>query len=123
MAGGCTNIYTSRRTMHEKCLWWRRNNDDRDLSVLAEETVPAGSFTAKSESASNYRKQELGSMFLFDENTTTISTNDDVDILTGDFVKYQGTYWRVLNVQQVPQRRETEFSARVDMRTYIQMKR
>lgn len=106
-----------------KCKYWVRNNREKDLSELVHEKKPDGTFYAKEITAQTYQDNEIGNMFMFDQNSVTVFTLDSVDIKENDVVEYSGNYWNVNNVQRVSIKKQTEFLERTDNRTYIQLRK
>lgn len=123
MTGGSIDLFTSRRVDFDLCTYWSRDNDESDLSEYAHENEPSGAFYAKDENPSTLQKQDIGGIFLFDENTITLSTPDAVDIKAGDVVSYDDNYWAVRNVQEVWVNKNQQFMKSSSKRTYIQLKR
>lgn len=123
MTGGSIDLFTSRRVDFDLCTYWSRDNDESDLSEYAHENAPTGTFYAKDENPNTLQKQDIGGMFLFDENTITLSTSDAVDIKAGDVICYDDDYWAVRNVQEVWVNKSQQFMKNPSKRTYIQLKR
>lgn len=120
---GCIDIYTSRRTKHSKCRYWKRDDRNKDMSELAHEKAPDGIFYAKPVSASSSQSQDVGNMFMFDRNDATIVTDDAVDIDDEDVVEYDGSIWCVSNVQSSAYEKQSEFTSKTCERTYIRLRR
>ena len=47
MAGGCIDIYQSRRTEHDKCYYWKIDEEDLDLEEYTHNNKYDGRFYAK----------------------------------------------------------------------------
>lgn len=123
MAGG-VNVFTSRRLNHRRCRWWARNEDIRDLSRLVREKRPEGVFYAREISADAKSKQGINSAFLFDSESVTITTDDDVRGIRPDCaVEYDGQVYRVMDVQTRKHQRESQFMRAEDVTTYLRLKR
>lgn len=123
MTGGCINIDTSRRTRHNECFYWKRDENNRDLSEYTYLKAYDGIFYAKEENSKMKQKNVIGNAFMFNESNVTISTSDSINIESGDIVKYQKKIWRVVSVQERDIHRQSEFLDDEDKITYIQLKR
>ena len=123
MAGGCIDIYTSRRTEHEKCYYWKRNEDNRDLSEYAYEEYYDGFFYAREYVAEFFQKQNVSNTFMFDSSTITLETKDKVEIEPNDVIFYDENYWRVVNVNKVEYHKNSQFGKKKSYQTFIQIKR
>lgn len=123
MAGGCIDLYTSRRTNFFKCKYWVRNDNDYDLEELTHNDEPSGSFYAKEENSIQLQSNVVNGAFMFDEQSVFISTTDVVSMKKGDAVLFDGEYWNVINVQVRDIHRNSQFMKRKSKKTYIQLKR
>lgn len=120
---GCINEYTSRRVNFELCYYWKRNDEEKDLSEYLLEEVPNGRFYAREITAFTNRKQEINNTFLFDETTITIETNDTIEAKVGDVVYFDDEVWVVLNIQRKHIHKNKQFLKADYNRTYLQLKR
>ena len=120
---GCIDIYTSRRTAFEKCRWWARDDDEVDLETYAHENKPSGSFYAKEANAFANEKGDINGIFLYDENTITLETQDAVDVKAGDIVEFDGELWHALNVQKREFHKSKQYFTQRFFKTYMQLKR
>ena len=77
--GGSFDLWGSRRINFEYCEWYERDEKaTKDLSKLVYKSKPTAIFYAKEISAESRQKQEFGGLFLGDESTIQIATQDDV---------------------------------------------
>lgn len=121
---GFADPSVSRRVNFERCLWWRRDSGDQDLSELALRTKPSGSFTAREMSASSHTKKELEGAFLFDAGSATIATEDPVGAKPGDAVRFKGLIWAVADVQFREMRKRSAMTdGPVPGTTYLRLRR
>lgn len=82
--GGSFDLWGSRRINFEYCEWYERDEKaTKDLSKLVYNKKPTAIFYAKETSAESRQKQELGGLFLGDESTIQIVTQDDVEGIKG----------------------------------------
>lgn len=119
---GCIDIYTSRRTEHNKCCYWKRLEETYDMEEYSHSNECDGVFYAKEISPQTLQKQIVGGMFMFDESTISLVTHDAVNIAQGDLVKYDDQYWNVLNVQKIRVKKQSQFLKNTSYKTYIQLK-
>ena len=63
------------------------------------------------------------SPFIFDENSTTIKTNDYVDLKEGDLIEFQEEIWFVKNCQEKKVNKNRQFMKKPMKFSYIQIKR
>lgn len=122
MATGCCNIYTSRRTNFEECLYWKRDDQDKDLETYTHENKSSGRFFAKEISPLAKKKLVIGGVFMFDSKTIMLETNDSVEINAGDIVKYENKLWNVSDVQELEFHKNSQFMKKVDYKTYISLR-
>lgn len=115
------DIYRSRRTLHHKCYWWSVNRESRaDASAIRANEDPSGVFYACDESQRQRREAEAMGAISYETRQITIRTEDVVDgIKPRDVVEFDGTLWRVANIQQRDVHRQTEFSRAPSVTTYL----
>lgn len=124
MAGGCIDLYNSRRCNFDKCYYWTVDESNNyDLDELVYKSKPNGFFYAKESSAENKNKNNINGMFLFDKSSITIQTNDDVIIKSGDIVKYENEFWQVSNVSIRQVHKNSQFLKKISRKTYIQLRK
>ena len=121
MRRGLLDTFLSRRTMHDKCFYFKRidyQEYDTDSSVLEYDYADAnGFFYAKPVSAEDISANPIAGAFLFDVNTITLQTTDDIsDLERNDIVVFRKQKYRVDNIQQIPYRNTNDF---VDDITYV----
>lgn len=122
MAHGSIDIYTSRRNEFDECAYWSRDDDEQDLSKYAYENDITGIFYAKEMSALSTQKNNVGGVFLYDEDSITIETSDIVSIKAGDIVRYDDKLWLVMSVQKKEIHKRKQFLKDSFYKTYIQLK-
>lgn len=95
------DIFQSRRNYNEPCRWWSRNeHSEYDDDSLIMKRVPTGTFMAREVSPETSQNAVIAS-FMFEKNTITIKTPDDINGITrNDLVEFQGEKWIVENVQK-----------------------
>lgn len=123
MATGCCNIYTSRRTNFEECYYWKRNDQEIDLDTYVHDNKYSGRFFAKEISPKTKKKMIISGIFMFDSSTIALETNDSIEINAGDIIKYEDTYWTVVDVQELEFHKNSQFMKQVDYKTYIQLRK
>ena len=85
---------------------------------------PTTIFYAKEISAESRQKQEFGGLFLGDESTIQIATQDDVEgIKGGDLVKFRGQMWHVTGTQATEVHKQGQFLDKTTKTTYIGLRR
>lgn len=108
MAGGCIDLYTSRRTYNIRAKYWKVDDKSKRYNDLVYNTLPSGVFYCKYENAFNNEKNDLSRSFRFDINTIQIKTEDDIrDINSDDIVKIDDKIYLVESVQKVINQRTT----------------
>lgn len=122
MRGGI-DLFLGKRTHYHKCVYWKRDDDDKTLEEITHENAPNGRFYAKQENNRTNSANIIAGVFMFDNETITLSTNDKVDIIKNDIVYYENQYWNIVNVQEVEIHKNSEFMSNVSKVTYIQLRR
>lgn len=122
---GCTNVTLGKRTHFHRCEYWKRNNDNTiSLDMLVHEKKADGRFSARQENNRTNNANIVAGLFMFDNESITLSTFDSIDIIKNDVVKFENQYWNVVNVQYVEQHKNSEFMTKgIGKRTYIQLRR
>ena len=123
--GGSFDLWGSRRINFEYCEWYERDEKaTKDLSKLVYKNKPTTTFYAKETSAESRQKQELSGLFLGDESTIQIVTQDDVEgIKGGDLVKFRGQMWHVTGTQSTEVHKQGQFLDKTTKTTYIGLRR
>lgn len=122
MAGGCIDLYTSRRIYNIRAKYWKVDDSTKSFDDLIYNTIPSGVFHCKIESALNNEKNDINNTFRFDMNTIQIKTEDNVnDINSDDLVKLNDTLYRVESVQKTINQRTT-YSNRPHFIYYISLR-
>ena len=123
--GGSFDLWGSRRINFEYCEWYERDEKaTKDLSKLVYKSKPTAIFYAKEISAESRQKQEFGGLFLGDESTIQIATQDDVEGIKGvDLVKFRGQMWHVTGTQATEVHKQGQFLDKTTKTTYIGLRR
>ena len=121
MAVGGINLRTSRRVNFNKCAYWNRKDKDVDKEEYAHNNAVNGYFYAKEVSPITKNKNVVNGLFMVDRNQTTLYTTDRINIESGDIVKYNDDLWRVVDIQEVPIKKQSQFMHQVDCETYLQL--
>lgn len=121
---GSIDLWASRRADFERCEWWKRdNNATKDLSHFVLEKKPQGVFYAQEANSESFKNSQYGGVFMSRETNITLKTSDTVnDIQEGDVVKFQGSLWRVTDVQVSEIHKQKQFLDEVSKITYVGIK-
>lgn len=125
MRTGFVDIFTSRRTMFDKCQFWKRNEDDYvDTNEIVYSIEPSGYFSAQQVSGEENSPQVIGGIYMFDSNRVTIKTNDDIEIIKkNDVVLFREEGWRVENVQKIPVKKVNQYCSEIYYTFYLRLKK
>lgn len=116
---GFINLYTSRRKYKIKCSWYKVKKDKEKL-IYNEQ--PSGYFYAKWESPNTHNKDLIGGFLQINNEQITISTVDDTsDLNANDKVVMYGESWLVKSIQRVMIKKQSEFSVKPAMISYISL--
>ena len=107
------DMYQSHSTYNYKCRWWRRKEEEADLSdELVMKRVPDGQFLAKESSPLYTQNFQVGGVFMFEKENKTIKSPDNLSCLKSeDLVEVNGEKWIVVNVQRSKSRVQNTFFA------------
>ena len=73
------NLFHSRRTSYALCKYWKRKtNGYGDANELIHNEKPSGYFYAKPMSAKNKDVETLQGVMMYDEDSLTLKTTDDI---------------------------------------------
>jgi hypothetical protein len=122
------DIFTSRRTEFYRCRWWASLlPEDEDTSASSfdyNSMLPSGSFMAREMANYSNDNQEMGGVFLFNENHVVLSTNDDIrKMKANDLVEYDGDMWIVETVNKQKIKRQSQFAKDVPFSYSIALRR
>jgi hypothetical protein len=124
MRSGMLDLFTSRRTMHDKCNYWRRESNEDINALIHEINEPSGFFYAKQITSIQDMPQVLAGVFLFDSETVTIQSNDELDKLKrDDIIQFRGEIWRLEQIQATPIRINNQYNYDVQMTYFLRLKR
>lgn len=122
MAGGCIDLYTSRRIYNIRAKYWKVDDNTQSYQDLVYKTIPRGVFYFKYESSINNDKVDIHGNFRFDTNTIQIKTEDDIkDLSSDDIVKIDDTIYLVDSVQKIINQRTT-YGTRPHYMYYISLR-
>ena len=124
MAG--INLDYSRRTMPNRCAWWRRDESgigDSDQYVYV--NSPSGYFYAKATSPERELTSEIQNAFMAKSRVVSIESNDDLgDISVNDLVRYKGRIWRVdASPQRILRENKNQQSDREEFKYVLSLRR
>lgn len=123
---GRVDLNHSRRTNYAECIYWIRDENDAiaNASKWVLENQPAGDFYAKSVSPKTMQELPLQGTWMFDKNSITLETDDDIsDITRGSIVKYNNKLWFVVDVQGEVHEKESAFSEEIDYKYFLLLRR
>jgi len=123
MAGGCINVYTSRRTNYDIVYYWKRNENIKDLAKYVYEVKADGLFYAREITAELKDAQQVNNAFMFDNQSITIVTEDMINVEVNDIVKYDNEIWRVVNIQKNHIHKTHKFMKKGFDRIFMQLTR
>ena len=119
---GTINIYTSRRTYKRECKWFNQKKENSEK--LEYEEFPSGVFYAKEVSPNTFNKTIIAGVLQFNSSELTLETIDDVSSLVPNCkVLYDNDYWIVNNVQRNMIKKQSEFSKKPSVITYISLRK
>lgn len=106
------NLFHSRRTSYALCKYWKRKtNGYGDANELIHNEKPSGYFYAKTMSAKNKDLETLQGVMMYDKDSLTLKTTDDVkDLKAQDIIEFRGSLWFVDNVQVEEIVKQTQFN-------------
>lgn len=115
------DIYASRRGIHEKCLWLKRDaGKARDPQWASK---PTGVFYATEENPESEEDARVMNTFMAGSSSITLKTTDDVEGLqANDLVRYDGRDWLVTNVQRRKVKQRSEFCRKAQYVTYMSLR-
>ncbi len=119
------SIFTSRRDMPHLCRYWKQDETEYyDKNEIGYKKKAEGEFYAKEVSSQQNSSQVVGGVFMFDNNTVSLKTNDDIENMRkNDIVEYNEEFWRVIDIQKKPIRKNSQFMKRQIYTYYISLKR
>lgn len=123
---GTVDIYHSRRTNYEECIYWIR--DERNSRGPASEWIlknePSGAFLAKEASPKNRKMMQSANVFAYDRDDITLECDDDIHFITrGSIIQYDDEIWIVDAVQRITHRKESEFDKEKHYKYIINMRK
>lgn len=117
------DIYHSRRGKFRKCFYWLRNNKE-PVEALIHDISPTGIFYAVEASVISKVSNNIYGRILFDKQTVTLMTDDDIEDITQNCViKYNDQIWLVIDVQIELHMKETQFSKKQHATRFLTLRR
>lgn len=115
------DIYASRRGIHEKCLWLKRDaSKARDPQWASK---PTGVFYATEENPESEEDSRVMGTFMAGSSSITLKTTDDVgELQANDLVRYDGRDWIVEGVQRRKVKQRSEFCRNAQYVTYMSLR-
>lgn len=128
MESGSVNLFTSRRINFLECKYWLvdQKNATIDKNELTYEVRPSGEFYAKIENSIENSSQVVAQAFLFDSNSLTISTMDDIPNLKRNSLVKINSFdgiWRVETISKIMIRKNFQFGNELFYKTVIQLRK
>lgn len=123
MTDGYIDLWSSRRANYATCLYWKRDEKEKDLSALDFKRLPDGRFTAKEASSRTLGESVIGGSFMIDSNSVTLETHDRTDVKNEDVVEYMGERWIVRDVQFRTVGKRSQLTVDRAYVTYVTMRR
>jgi hypothetical protein len=104
------DIYHSRRSSHDLCAFWIRNEDGIGNSdEYFYKTPPTGYFYAKEINPETVNNNVIMGMFMADQHHIMLESTDDLsDMTENSRVRFNGEIWRVESLQKTPIIKENE---------------
>ena len=112
-----------RRTMFNKCYFWKKDKNIKDKSKLILETKPKGFFYCKKATPQDLSAIVIDDIFRIQRNSITLMTFDYLDVENDDVVKFDNELWRVTNVQALEDERQEQFKKTISKTTFIRIVR
>ena len=117
------DIYNTRRGYFNKCKWWQRDEDTSESNEIIIAKAPSGIFYAKESAAKTSQDKVINGMFLFDQDTITIESQDSlIGIKRGCLVEYNGSLWHLINVQESIVKKQREFTQKTSATWFLQLR-
>ena len=120
------DVFRSRRANFEECFYWIVDTSQSvsDLNQWILKNKKSGVFYAKEVNSLFNQANAQANAFMFDKNTITLETDDDVDGLErGCIVLYNGKPWMVDNVVRELHRKESQFDSEKHYKSIINIRR
>lgn len=128
MGYGTVDVFTSRRTNFLDCEYWivAKGEEQKDKSILMHEKQKSGVFSASIDGAEENSNSVIAQTLLFDSNSVTISTDDDVSDIKKNTIILMvdtGLIWRVDRVSKLPIRTNYQFDNMISYKYYLDLRR
>ena len=120
---GCIDLWESRRDLFDRCDYWHRNETYGNLAEFVQNKKVDGCFYAREETPKSSGKQNGMGAFLYDASSVTLKTVGHVDVKAGDVVRHRGELWRVEDVQERREDRETQFLKEPSVIAYVRIRK
>lgn len=126
MPRGTVDLFTSRRTNFIECKYWLISKEDmgKNKEDLTHNKMYDGTFDAKFENQIENTMSVIGQTFMFDSNTVSISTLDDIsDLKKNCLVEFYNLVWRVNDVTRAPIKSDFQMSNEIRFKYYMELRR
>lgn len=115
---GHIDIYTSRRTFHIKCEWYKAKKDNQKLIY----DTPKEIFYAKLANSINQSNDMVGGFLQIKHEAVTLMTPDNVEgMKPNDKVRFYNEDYRVISIQKRMIKKNSEFMKKPSYYTYIEV--
>lgn len=122
MAGGCIDIYGSRRNKPLVCYYWKVK-DTKEYEKLIHENKPSGVFYASEVRAENYQRNVINGTFNFASSSFYIETYDSVEgIKANDLIKVEDIYYLVISVQKLDVHKNQFYGRKTTSRFVLELR-
>ena len=126
MPKGNTDIFTSRRVNFIECKYWLVSKEEaqKNKEDIAYSRIHNGTFEAKFENQMENTMSVIGQTFMFDSNTVSISTQDDIyELKKNCLVEFLGMIWRINNITKIPIRNNFQLCNDIKFKYFLELRR
>ena len=120
---GCIDLWESRRDLFDLCEYWHRDDKHGNLAEFVQNKKCDGCFYAREETPKTEGKQNGVGAFMYDASSVTLKTVGHLDLKAGDVVRHRGSLWRVEDVQERREDRETQFLVYPSVTAYVRIRK
>lgn len=108
MTYGTTNVYLGNRAEFEKCKYWAKDTDSKDIEDYVSETTPKGTISVSERTTHTHSTTQIDSFMGYRE-TLNLYTKSPNELVKQDIIEYQGEIWRVGDVQKTRIKRNSQY--------------
>lgn len=124
MRSGFVDTYVSRRCCFDNCRYWKKDLVESNNEFDYEYEEPSGFFACKQITGIQNMPQVIAGMFMFDSQTVTIQSYEDLsDLERDDIIQFRGEIYRLQDIQSTPLRKNNQFYDETCMVYYMRLKR